>query len=106
MLVILIGALAAFGLILIWSTLTMSDALARLTASVARIGTDVSTVAAAIRAHPAAEDDSGALNALADQLDTASASLEGLSQPEGEPPAGQDEQPSDANAVDESPPSE
>lgn len=74
--------LAAFAvcLTLIWSFRIMSDALARLTASVAAIGADVSGIADAIRNH--INSDSGisqtALNALADQLDEAGAKLKDL----------------------------
>lgn len=50
----------------------MSDALNRLTAAVARVGIGIASVAAAIKAHPAAQanaDDSDALNNLASQLE-------------------------------------
>lgn len=81
--------LAVFGIAIIlavvlftaWKVIRMSDALDRITASVTRVSGDISTVADQIRSHPAAADDSGALNALADKLDAASGELESVATP-------------------------
>jgi hypothetical protein len=66
-------ALCAIADAIITGANKMSDALDRLTASVGRELTDVANE---IRNHPAAQNDDGALNALADKLDAASTSLE------------------------------
>lgn len=63
----------------------MTAALDRLTTSVARVVTDVATE---LRNHPAAQNDDGQLNALADKLDAASTSLEAENPPaDPTPPA-------------------
>lgn len=53
-------------------------ALDRLTESVRKVGIGVTEVAGALRAHPAAQDDSGRLNSMADALDSAATTLSGL----------------------------